>query len=199
MSPPSNASGVICPTTNPCVPPLNLPSVIKATEFPNPAPMIAPVGFSISGIPGAPLGPIDRITTTSPARTLPDRMPWLNAASLSNTLAGPSNRSPSFPVILATLPFSARLPYKICKCPFFFSGFSTGRIIFCTSKSRSFAVSKFSATVLPVTVKQSPCSIPLRKRYFMTAGTPPWRCKSPIRYLPLGLKSASKGTRLLIS
>ena len=34
IKPPSNASGVIWPTTNPCVPPLNLPSVINATVLP---------------------------------------------------------------------------------------------------------------------------------------------------------------------
>ena len=34
--PPSAASGVIWPTTKPCVPPENLPSVIKATLSPNP-------------------------------------------------------------------------------------------------------------------------------------------------------------------
>ncbi|MNR29633.1 hypothetical protein D3C85_1470310 [compost metagenome] len=55
--PPTKASGVMCPTTKPCVPPENLPSVIKATEFPNPAPIMAEVGFSISGIPGPPFGP----------------------------------------------------------------------------------------------------------------------------------------------
>jgi hypothetical protein len=32
---------------------------------------MADVGLSISGIPGAPLGPTLRITTTSPARTWP--------------------------------------------------------------------------------------------------------------------------------
>jgi hypothetical protein len=37
-------------------PPENLPSVIKAL-FPNPAPIMAEVGLSISGIPGPPLGP----------------------------------------------------------------------------------------------------------------------------------------------
>ncbi len=32
---------------------------------------MAPVGFSISGIPGAPFGPMLRMTTTSPACTFP--------------------------------------------------------------------------------------------------------------------------------
>jgi hypothetical protein len=37
------------------VPPLNLPSVISATDFPKPAPIMAEVGFNISGIPGPPI------------------------------------------------------------------------------------------------------------------------------------------------
>ena len=41
INPPSKASGVTWPTTNPWVPPLNLPSVINATDFPKPAPIIA--------------------------------------------------------------------------------------------------------------------------------------------------------------
>ena len=57
IGPPSWASGTMCPTTNPCVPPENLPSVINATFFPSPAPIIAAVGLSISGIPGPPFGP----------------------------------------------------------------------------------------------------------------------------------------------
>jgi hypothetical protein len=46
-------------------PPENLPSVIKATLFPNPAPIMAEVGLSISGIPGPPLGPQYLMTTIS--------------------------------------------------------------------------------------------------------------------------------------
>ena len=55
--PPSCASGVMCPTTKPWVPPENRPSVIKATDFPKPAPIISEVGLSISGMPGPPFGP----------------------------------------------------------------------------------------------------------------------------------------------
>ena len=55
--PPDCASGVICPTTNPCVPPEKRPSVIKCYRFPKPAPIINEVGFNISGIPGPPFGP----------------------------------------------------------------------------------------------------------------------------------------------
>ena len=110
MFPPSKASGTMCPTTKPCVPPENLPSVIKATDAPKPAPNIAEVGFNISDIPGPPFGPTYLITTTSPALTFPDEMPSITANSPLKTLAGPVNFSPSFPDILATLPCSAILP-----------------------------------------------------------------------------------------
>ena len=46
--------------------PENLPSVIKATYLPKPAPIRAEEGYNISGIPGAPAGPSYLITITSP-------------------------------------------------------------------------------------------------------------------------------------
>ena len=52
--------------TKPCDAPENLPSVIKAHCPPRPAPISAPVGVSISGMPGPPLGPSYLITTTVP-------------------------------------------------------------------------------------------------------------------------------------
>ena len=159
---------------------------------------MADVGFSISGIPGPPRGPTYLITTTSPAFILPVLMPLINSCSPSNTLAGPVNNSPSLPEIFATLPFSARLPNSICKCPVDLTGCSTGRIIFCVSKSKSGTEAKFSATVLPVTVRQSPCSNPFFNRYFITAGTPPILCRSSIKYFPLGFKSASTGVLSLM-
>ena len=55
--PPTAASGETCPIAAPLVAPENLPSVISATEFPKPLPIIAEVGFSISLIPGPPFGP----------------------------------------------------------------------------------------------------------------------------------------------
>ena len=160
---------------------------------------MAEVGFSISGIPGAPLGPTLRITTTSPCLTRPLKIPSINSNSPSNTLAGPSKRSPSFPVILATEPPVARFPYNICKCPVALMALSTGRNTFCVSKFNSGTFSKFSASVFPVAVRQSPCSQPSFSKYFITAGTPPTLCRSSIMYLPLGFISASSGMRLLIA
>ncbi len=57
MGPPSWASGTTWPMMKPWEPPEKRPSVIKATSAPRPAPMMAEVGVSISGIPGPPFGP----------------------------------------------------------------------------------------------------------------------------------------------
>ncbi|SKV30143.1 Uncharacterised protein [Mycobacteroides abscessus subsp. abscessus] len=57
MGPPSTASGAICPTHRPVVPPEKRPSVISSTSLPRPAPLMAPVIASISRMPGPPLGP----------------------------------------------------------------------------------------------------------------------------------------------
>jgi hypothetical protein len=104
------------------VPPENLPSVINATLPPNPAPIKAEVGFNISGIPGPPFGPSFLITNTCPALTFPSLIPAIHSNSLSKTFAGPENDSPSLPVIFATEPSGARLPYNTLKCPVAFTG-----------------------------------------------------------------------------
>ena len=53
---------------------------------------------------------------------------------------------------------------------------------------------RFSAIVLPVTVRQSPCSRPASSRARMTTGTPPTRSTSVMTYAPNGLTSARCGT-----
>ena len=69
--------------------PENLPSVIKATSLPNPAPTIADVGFNISGIPGPPFGPSYLITITSPFFIDPLLIALLASISELKTLAEP--------------------------------------------------------------------------------------------------------------
>ena len=54
---------------------------------------------------------------------------------------------------------------------------------------------RFSATVRPVTVRQSPCSSPASSSSRMTTGTPPMRSRSTMWYFPWGLVSARWGTR----
>ena len=67
----------------PRVAPENLPSVIRATDSPRPIPWMMDVGESISGIPGAPLGPSYLMTTTSPAFTSPALIDSMASASES--------------------------------------------------------------------------------------------------------------------
>ena len=74
-------------------------------------------------------------------------------------------------------------------CPRGLMGSARGRMIGCPS-ARPAQSARFSATVRPVTVRQSPVMSPSSSRYFMTAGVPPTRCRSSITYRPLGLRSA---------
>ena len=115
MFPPSAASGEICPTTNPCVPPEKRPSVINPTLSPKPNPIIADVGFNISLIPGPPLGPSYLITITSPSLIEFDNIASTPSSSELKTRALPSKEVPSLPVILATAPSTAKFPYIILR------------------------------------------------------------------------------------
>ena len=90
ITPPSAASGDTCPIDAPLVAPLNLPSVISATDLSSPIPDIADVGESISLIPGPPFGPSYLITITSPATILLLNIASTASSSELNTLAGPS-------------------------------------------------------------------------------------------------------------
>ena len=55
----------------PRVAPEKRPSVMRATSLSRPMPAMALVGLSISRMPGPPLGPSYRMTTTSPETILP--------------------------------------------------------------------------------------------------------------------------------
>ena len=57
IGPPSAASGTMWAIMKPWVAPEKRPSVMSATLSPSPAPWIAPVTWSISRMPGPPLGP----------------------------------------------------------------------------------------------------------------------------------------------
>mmetsp|Transcript_21366 Transcript_21366/g.39993 ORF Transcript_21366/g.39993 Transcript_21366/m.39993 type:complete len:324 (-) Transcript_21366:35-1006(-) len=194
MGPPTAASGETCPMMNPCEPPENRPSVIRATSLPRPAPMITLVGVSISGMPGPPLGPSLRMMITSPFCTSLFSTPRSMASSWSYTRARPEKRRPSLPVILATEPSGASDPYRMLMCPDSLIARSTGSTMSCASKSSGGMPARFSATVLPVQVRQLPSRSPWSSRYFMTAGTPPMPSMSSITYLPEGFRSAMKGT-----
>mmetsp|Transcript_20682 Transcript_20682/g.48643 ORF Transcript_20682/g.48643 Transcript_20682/m.48643 type:complete len:315 (-) Transcript_20682:1451-2395(-) len=194
MGPPTWASGVMCPMQNPCVPPLNRPSVNSATSFPRPAPMMALVGVSISGRPGPPVGPSYRIMTTSPFLISLFLRPSIIRGSLSYTRAVPVKVSPSFPVILATPPPGQRFPYIMSKWPVFLMGSSRGRMISCPGVSPGCSMSaRFWFQVFPVTVIWSPSNMPLSIMNLMTPGVPPMFCTSSMTNFPDGLRSAKKG------
>mmetsp|Transcript_11041 Transcript_11041/g.20034 ORF Transcript_11041/g.20034 Transcript_11041/m.20034 type:complete len:390 (+) Transcript_11041:309-1478(+) len=182
----------------PWEPPEKRPSVISATCLPKPAPMIALVGVNISLMPGPPFGPSYLITTKSPFWIFPCSSPRSIASSPSNTLAGPVKVVPSLPVILATEPSGHKLPYKILMLPLSWMHLSIGLITSCALKSRSGIPAKFSATVRPVQVIQSPCNQPSFSKYFITTGVPPIWCTSSIRYFPLGFRSPSSFVLSLI-
>mmetsp|Transcript_28157 Transcript_28157/g.69343 ORF Transcript_28157/g.69343 Transcript_28157/m.69343 type:complete len:286 (-) Transcript_28157:657-1514(-) len=116
------------------------------------------------------------------------------SSSESYTLANPLKYKPSLPVILATEPSGARLPYRHCRCPVALMGSEMG-LITCCPVLRSGHDARFSAMVLPVTVMQLPSISPSFSRYLSTPGVPPTLCRSSITYLPLGLRSAMKGVR----
>ena len=97
------------------MPPLNLPSVIRATFSPSPCPTIADVGANISLIPGPPTGPSFLITTTLPALISLFKIDLRQSSSLSKIRAGPFNTGFFTPLILATQPSEAKLPFSIAK------------------------------------------------------------------------------------
>lgn len=86
--------------------------------MPRPAPIIRLVGLSISGIPGPPFGPRYRRTTTvfSPFLIDPLSTAFVKSSSVLKVRAFPVKPRPSLPVILATAPPGARLPFRILKC-----------------------------------------------------------------------------------
>ena len=129
------------------------------------------------------------MTITSPFAIFPSSRARSMSSSESKTLAGPSKRSPSLPVIFATAPPGARLPRRMRICPVSLMGAPSGATMRWPSASGA-APSRFSAIVWPVQVRQSPSIRPSARRYFMTAGTPPARCRSSMTYLPLGFRSA---------
>lgn len=114
------------------------------------------------------------------------------SSSESKQMALPLNAKPSLPVILATDPSGARLPLRMCRCPVSLMGLSSGMMTSWPSLSPGRSA-RFSAIVLPVTVRHEPSIILLSSKNFMTAGVPPTLWRSSMTYLPEGLRSARKG------
>ena len=97
---------------------------------PCPLPTIIDDNDNISGIPGPPLGPTKRTTTTSPSTISSERTASMASSSESNTLAGPVMLRTLTPDTLATAPSGAKLPFKIINGPSARLGFSSGMMTF---------------------------------------------------------------------
>ena len=129
-------------------------------------------------MPGPPFGPSFLITTTCPFSISPLKSASNASCSLSNTFAGPEKLLTSIPAVLTTEPFGDKLPFKTAMPPSLDIGLS-GKLI----TSWFFGIStfsKFSPTVIPVTVKQSGFIRLFSKSIFETTGTPPILSKSTI-------------------
>src|SRR3546814_6970068 len=99
------------------------------------------------------------------------------------------------PATLTTAPLGAREPVSTAMQPISWIGSESG---WTTSPSGAGGSRSawFSATVLPVTVRQSPGSRPASRGWRITNGTPPLRSLSTIWYLSDGLVADWTGTHV---
>ena len=194
MGPPSTASGATWPMQKPWVPPEKRPSVMSAASPPRPAPFMAPVTASISRMPGPALGALvaddhdvagldlageDLLHGRRPRRRTPGRCP--------------RSVSKSMPATFTTEPFGRQRAGEHGDAA---DGVErVGQRVDDRRRRASGGsmAARFSATVLPVTVRQSPWSSPASSSSFITTGTPPMRSRSVMWYLPWGLVSAMCG------
>ena len=117
------------------------------------------------------------MTTTSPAFSEPFSTASIAARSPSKTRAVPVKTSESNPADLTTAPSGASEPVRMVIPPVLWIGSLSARSTL-PSGSGGLMPARFSAMVLPVTVRQSPWSRPASSSAFMTTGTPPTRSMS---------------------
>ena len=137
------------------------------------------------------------MTITSPSLIVPFSRASIAPCSRSKTRAGPSKTSTSIPAFFTTAPSGASEPPRIVMPPPLLIGFFVARRI-SPSGSGGEIVARFSAMVLPVTVRQSPCKRPASRSAFNTTGIPPTLSRSVMTKRPKGLRSASSGVFALI-
>ena len=77
------------------------------------------------------------------------RIAFIAAGSESNTRAGPVMVVFFRPVILATQPSGARLPFRIARCPSRYIGFDQGRITSWSARGAAGTSFSISASVFP--------------------------------------------------
>ncbi len=143
--------------------------------------MMAPVGLSISRMPGPPTGPSPRITTTSPALTLPARMAAVARSSPSNTRAVPVNDKTFLAGDLGHRAFRSEIAIQNDQMTVFLDGRVERLDHGLVRRDSQRHSARFSATVRPVTVRQSPCSSPSPSNRFISGWMPPIAISSDIR------------------
>ena len=121
-----------------------------------------------------------------PGSIEPARIASIAPSSPSNTRAVPSNRSNVMPATFTTAPLGASEPPSTAMPPTSWIGSVSGWTTEPSGAGGSTAA-RFSATVFPVTVRQSPWSRPASSRWRITTGTPPMRSTSAMWYWPAGL------------
>ena len=196
IGPPTHASGATWPTTSPCVPPENRPSVISPTLSPSPWPTSAAVTASISRMPGPPTGPSPRMTTTSPALDLPRlRWPRSTPPRRRTPCAGPVIFRCFSPATLATAPSGRQVAVQDDDVP--------ARVHRLLERLDHALLPRVDARHVLQVLRQRlararscsrRASSPRSSSALSTAGVPPTLCRSYITYWPPGLRSARCGT-----
>ncbi len=179
MGPPSTASGATWPTQNPWVPPENRPSVTRAQSPPRPGALhgagdgqhLAHARAALGALvaddddrPGLDGAGQDGLHGRRPRRRRPGPVPSKLHAVEPGHLDHRPRRGP------------ASRGGRRCP-PSAWMGSASG---WTTSPSGAggSSAARFSATVRPVTVRQSPCSSPASSSSRITTGTPPMRSRS---------------------
>lgn len=213
MGPPTAASGTIWPIRKPWEPPENRPSVIRAQEFPRPAPMRAEEGlsisFSVSHLPyieciKGGMGGRTRHTGTTLRSSVTDNhhglILLLNLIALQGSnevillvkhtrLTGEG--STLLTRNLTNTTTRRQRPTQDLNMPRLLDGAGHGLDdLLVVGKSGTF--SRFLASVSPVTVMPEPSITPSLSRNLSRDGVPPMLCRSAMTYLPEGFRSARK-------
>ncbi len=137
---------------------------------------MAPVTASISRMPGPALGAL-RSGSRPRCRARSARPGWPRARPAPRRRPGPCPRSgcESMPATLTTPPLGAIEPRSTAMPPVGVDRGRTGGGRPCRRVQGGSRAARFSATVLPVTVRQSPCRSPASSSSRITTGTPPTR------------------------
>ena len=170
IGPPSTASGATCPTQKPCVPPENRPSVMSAASAPRPGALhragdrehLAHARAALRAL----VADDDDVAGLDLAR---EDLLHRRALTVEDARACRRSTSSSMPATFTTAPLGASEPRRIAMPPCAWIGWSSGYTTRPSGAGGSRSA-RFSAIVLPVTVRQSPWSRPASSSIFMHDG-----------------------------